>query len=128
MKDCLDLTVHEQTLISNGLQVMMTKNIKTSVQSTEKLTERYYEDLNLWLFELSTKVRSPDMDKYVDLSFSELNMIKSSLTLLDDFTYQKSLEEKEQDKTQYYVNCKLEITQLREKINGIESFKMYGTK
>ena len=46
--------------------------------------------------------------------------------LLDDFTYQKSLEEKEKDKEEYYQNCVLQMNALREKLNTIETHTMYS--
>ena len=126
MKDNLDLLFYERNLIDNGLQIMITQNVKISVQSTDRLTEMYYKDLNTWLFELLSKVKSSNLDAYVDLSFNEINMIKSGLTLLDELTYGKSLEETEKDKAQSYADYKLKMTALREKISNIESYKMYG--
>ena len=46
--------------------------------------------------------------------------------LLDDFTYQKSLEEKETDKVEYYKNFELQMSALREKLNTIETHTMYS--
>ena len=46
--------------------------------------------------------------------------------LLDDFTYQKSLEDKEKDKVAYYKSCKLQMSALREKLSAIELHTMYS--
>ena len=46
--------------------------------------------------------------------------------LLDDFTYQKSLEEKEKDKVEYYKNFELQMSALRKKLSAIESHTMYS--
>ena len=43
--------------------------------------------------------------------------------LLDDFTYQKSLEEKEKDKVKYYKNFELQMSALLEKISAILKMK-----
>ena len=46
--------------------------------------------------------------------------------LLDDFTYQKSLEEKEKDKVEYYKNFESQMSALRKKLSAIESHTMYS--
>jgi hypothetical protein len=66
------------------------------------------------------------LGKYEDLSLNDLKLIPNCLTLLDDFTYQKSLEEKEKDKEEYYKNCELQMSALREKLSSIESYTMYS--
>ena len=126
MSNYLNLTEYEGSLIDSGLKIAMKQNDKTSLESKDELTKQYYQDSNLRLFGLQSKIKSPDMNEYIDLSLSDLKLITSSLSLLDDFTYQKSLEEKEKDKVEYYKNCELQMLALREKISAIESRKMYS--
>ena len=126
MSDYQDLTGYEWSLINDGLNITMEKNDTIRLGSKDELTRRYYQDSNLRLAELQSKIKLPDMDKYIDLSLSDLKLITTSLSLLDDFRYQISLEEKEKYKVEYYENCKLQMLALREKISAIESHKMYS--
>ena len=104
----------------------MKENDKSSAASMEELIKKYHQDSNLGLFELRSKIKSHDLGKYEDLSLNDLKLITNCLTLLDDFTYQKSLEEKEKDKGEYYKNCELQMSALREKLSAIESHTMYS--
>ena len=126
MSDYQDLTGYEWSLINDGLNITMEKNDTIRLGSKDELTRRYYQDSNLRLAELQSKIKLPDMDKYIDLSLSDLKLITTSLSLLDDFRYQISLEEKEKYKVEYYENCKLKMLAQREKISAIESHKMYS--
>jgi len=126
MNDHLDLTVQERSLIDNSLRIAMKENDKSSAASREELIKKYHQDSNLGIFELRSKIKSHDLGKYQDLSLNDLKLITSCLTLLDEFTYQKSLEEKEKDKEEYYQNCVLQMNALREKLNTIETHTMYS--
>ena len=53
------------------------------------------------------------MGRYEDLSLNNLKLIKNCLMLLDDFTYQESLEEKETDKVEYDKNLELQMSALQ---------------
>ena len=126
MNDHLDLTVQERSLIDNSLRIAMKENDKNSVASREELIKKYHQDSNLGIFELRSKIKSHNLGKYEDLSLNDLKLITNCLTLLDDFTYQKSLEEKEKDKEEYYKNCELQMSALRKKLSAIESHTMYS--
>lgn len=102
----------------------MKENDKSSVESRDELIKKYYQDSNLGLFELRSKIKSHTLGKYEDLSLNNLKLITNCLMLLDDFTYQKSLEDKE--KVAYYKSCKLQMSALREKISAIELHTMYS--
>ena len=65
------------------------------------------------------------MGRYEDLSLNNLKLIKNCLMVLDDFTYQKSLEEKETDKVEYDKNLELQMSALRKKLSAIESHTIY---
>lgn len=126
MNDHLDLTMYERSLIDNSLRIAMKENDKSSVGSTDELIKKYHQDSNLGLFELRSKIKTHDLGKYEDLSLNDLKLITNCLTLWDDFTYQKSLEEKETDKVEYYKNFELQMSALREKLNTIETHTMYS--
>ena len=126
MNDHLDLTVYERSLIDNGVRIAMKANDKSSVGSTDELIKKYHQDSNLGLFELRSKIKSHDLGRYEDLSLNNLKLITNCLMLLDDFTYQKSLEEKEKDKVKYYKNFELQMSALRKKLSAIESHTMYS--
>lgn len=126
MKNYLDLTEYERNIIDSGLKITMKRNDKISLESKDELTKKYYQDMNLYVLELQSRIKSPNMDKYIDLSLSDLKQITNCLSLWDDSTYEKSLEEKEKYKVEYYKNCELQMTALREKISVIESHKMYS--
>lgn len=126
MNDHLDLTVQERSLIDNSLRIAMKENDKSSAASREELIKKYHQDSNLGIFELRSKIKSHDLGKYQDLSLNDLKLITSCLTLLDDFTYQKSLEEKETDKVEYDKNLELQMSALRKKLSAIESHIMYS--
>ena len=117
------LSDYELSLISGGLRIMMTENAKASMGVTEKYIKQYYETLSLELFTLCSKVKAPNMDKYIELSLHELKLMKNGLMFLADFTYQKSLRDK--DKTQFYEKCNLKLIEIRKKINNIESNKIH---
>ena len=102
----------------------MKENDKSSVESRDELIKKYYQDSNLGLFELRSKIKSHALGKYEDLSLNNLKLITNCLMLLDDFTYQKSLEDKE--KVAYYKSCKLQMSALREKLSAIEFHTMYS--
>ena len=126
MNDHLDLTVQERSLIDNSLRIAMKENDKSSVESRDELIKKYHQDSNLGLFELRSKIKSHDLGRYEDLSLNNLKLITNCLMLLDDFTYQKSLEEKEKDKVGYYKNFELQMSALRKKLSAIESHTMYS--
>ncbi|WP_201542942.1 hypothetical protein [Psychrobacter immobilis] len=126
MNDHLDLTVQERSLIDNSLRIAMKENDKSSVESRDELIKKYHQDSNLGLFELRSKIKSHDLGRYEDLSLNNLKLITNCLMLLDDFTYQKSLEEKEKDKVEYYKNFELQMSALRKKLSAIESHTMYS--
>ncbi len=126
MNDYLDLTVYEWSLIDNGVKIAMKENDKSSVTTRDELIKKYYQDSNLGLFELRLKIKSHHLAKYEDLSLNDLKLIANCLTLLDDFTYQKSLEEKEKGKLEYYKNYELQMSELREKLSAIELHTMYS--
>ena len=126
MNDHLDLTVQERSLIDNSLRIAMKENDKSSVESRDELIKKYHQDSNLGLFELRSKIKSHDLGRYEDLSLNNLKLITNCLMLLDDFTYQKSLEEKEKDKVKYYKNFELQMSALRKKLSAIESHTMYS--
>ena len=126
MNDNLDLTVQERSLIDNSLRIAMKENDKSSVESRDELIKKYHQDSNLGLFELRSKIKSHDLGRYEDLSLNNLKLITNCLMLLDDFTYQKSLEEKETDKVEYYKNFELQMSALRKKLSAIESHTMYS--
>ena len=126
MNDHLDLTVQERSLIDNSLRIAMKENDKSSVESRDELIKKYHQDSNLGLFELRSKIKSHDLGRYEDLSLNNLKLITNCLMLLDDFTYQKSLEEKEKDKEEYYKNFELQMSALRKKLSAIESHTMYS--
>ena len=126
MNDHLDLTVQERSLIDNSLRIAMKENDKSSVESRDELIKKYHQDSNLGLFELRSKIKSHDLGRYEDLSLNNLKLITNCLMLLDDFTYQKSLEEKETDKVEYYKNFELQMSALRKKLSAIESHTMYS--
>ena len=127
MSDHLDLTVYERSLIDNGVRIAMKENDESSVGSTDELIKEYHQDSNLGLFELRSKIKSHDLGKYEDLSLNDLKLITNCLTLWDDFTYQKSLEQTEKDKVEYYKNCKLQMSALRKKLSTIELHTMYSS-
>ena len=89
----LDLTVYERSLIDNGVRIAMKENDKSSMGSTDELIKKYHQDSNLGLFELRSKIKTHDLGKYENLSLNDLKLITNCLTLWNDFTYQKSLEE-----------------------------------
>lgn len=126
MNDNLDLTVDERSLIDNGLRIAMKDNDKNSVVSRDELIKKYYQDSNLGLFELRSKIKTLDRDRYQHLSLNDLKLITNCLTILDNYTYQKSLEEKEKNKVEYYKNCELQMSALRQKLNAIESYTIYN--
>ena len=126
MNDHLDLTVQERSLIDNSLRIAMKENDKSSVESRDELIKKYHQDSNLGLFELRSKIKSHDLGRYEDLSLNNLKLITNCLMLLDDFTYQKSLEEKEKDKVGYYKNFELQMSALRKKLSAIESHTIYS--
>ena len=126
MNDHLDLTLQERSLIDNSLRIAMKENDKSSVESTDELIKKYHQDSNLGLFELRSKIKSHDLGRYEDLSLNNLKLITNCLMLFDYFTYQKSLEEKETDKVEYYKNFELQMSALREKLNTIETHTMYS--
>ena len=126
MNDHLDLTVQERSLIDNSLRIAMKENDKSSVESRDELIKKYHQDSNLGLFELRSKIKSHDLGRYEDLSLNNLKLITNCLMLLDDFTYQKRLEEKEKDKVEYYKNFELQMSALRKKLSAIESHTMYS--
>ena len=104
----------------------MKENDKSSVESRDELIKKYYQDSNLGLCELRSKIKSHTLGKYEDLSLNNLKLITNCLMLLDDFTYQKNLEDKEKDKVAYYKSCKLQMSALREKLSAIELHTMYS--
>ena len=126
MNDHLDLTVYERSLIDNGVRIAMKANDKSSVGSTDELIKKYHQDSNLELFELRSKIKSHDLGKYENLSLNDLKLITNCLTLWDDFTYQKSLEETEKHKVEYYKDCELQMSALREMLSAIELHTMYS--
>ena len=126
MNNHLDLTLQERSLIDNSLRIAMKENDKSSVESRDELIKKYHQDSNLGLFELRLKIKSHDLGRYEDLSLNNLKLIKNCLMLLDDFTYQKSLEEKEIDKVEYDKNLELQMSALRKKLSAIESHTMYS--
>ena len=126
MNDHLDLTVYERSLIDNGVRIAMKANDKSSVGSTDELIKKYHQDSNLELFELRSKIKSHDLGKYENLSLNDLKLITNCLTLWDDFTYQKSLEETEKHKVEYYKDCELKMSALREKLSAIELHTRYS--
>ena len=126
MNDHLDLTVQERSLIDDSLRIAMKENDKSSIESRDELIKKYHQDSNLGLFELRSKIKSHDLGRYEDLSLNNLKLIKNCLMLLDDFTYQKSLEEKETEKVESYKNLELKMSALRKKLNAIESHTMYS--
>ena len=102
--------------------MMMTQNVKTSLEKSEQDAKQQHENLSLELFTLCSKVESPTRDKYVDLSFYELDLIKNGLIFLADFIYKMSLKEKH--RAQYYDSCNLKLIKIREKIKTIETYAM----
>ena len=126
MNDHLDLTLQERSLIDNSLRIAMKENDKSSVESRDELIKKYHQDSNLELFELRSKIKSHDLGRYEDLSLNNLKLITNCLMLLDYFTYQKSLEEKETDKVEYYKNFELQMSALRKKLSAIESHTIYS--
>lgn len=122
----LDLTVYERSLIDNGVRIAMKENDKSSAGSTDELIKKYYQDSNLGLFELRSKIKTHDLGKYENLSLNDLKLITNCLTLWADFTYQKSLEETEKHKVEYYKYCELQMSALREKLSAIELHTMYS--
>ena len=76
------------------------------------------------LFELRSKIKLHALGKYEDLSLNNLKLITNCLMLLEDFTYQNSLEDKE--KVAYYKSWKLQMSALREKLSAIELHTMYS--
>ena len=104
----------------------MKENDKSSAGSTDELIKKYHQDSNLGLFELRSKIKTHDLGRYEDLSLNNLKLITNCLMLLDDFTYQKSLEEKEKDKVEYYKNFESQMSALRKKLSAIESHTMYS--
>ncbi|MEJ6066950.1 hypothetical protein MT378_04240 [Psychrobacter sp. 16-Bac2893] len=78
----------------------MKENDKSSVESRDELIKKYYQDSSLGLFELRSKIKLHALGKYEDLSLNNLKLITNCLMLLEDFTYQNSLEDKE--KVAYY--------------------------
>lgn len=93
----MDLTDYERSLIDSSLIIGMKENDRNGLKASEDLTRNYYRDTTLRLFELSTKIKSLHMVKYGDLSLRDLKLIKNCLSLLDDFTYENSLEERESE-------------------------------
>ena len=122
----LDLTVYERSLIDNGVRIAMKENDKSSAGSTDELIKKYHQDSNLGLLELRSKIKTHDLGKYENLSLNDLKLITNCLTLWDDFTYQKSLEETEKHKVEYYKDCELQMSALREKLSAIELHTMYS--
>lgn len=126
MNNYLNLIKYERSLIDNGLRIAMKENDKSSAASRDELIKKYHQDSNLGSFELRSKIKSHNLGKYEDLSLNVLKLITNCLTLLDDFTYQKSLEKKEKDKEEYYKNCELQMRALCENLSTIESHTMYS--
>lgn len=126
MNTQLDLLDHERSLIGDGLKIMIIQNAKNSMEVKKEETKQNHEDLSLDLIVLYSKVKLYDLDKYIQLSLHELKLIKSSLLLLADFMYQKSLEKTEKYKSQYYDNFNLQFIKIREKINRMESYEAHS--
>ena len=126
MNDHLDLTVHEWSLIDNGLRVTMKENDKNSVGSRDELIKKYYQDSNLGLFELRSKINFPNIDMYLNLSLNNLKLITNCLTVLDGFTYQESLKDENEEKIDDYKNHESQMSILREKLSAIEFPTMYS--
>ena len=126
MSNYLDLEDCERKLIDNSLRNTMKENDRSGSGTREELTRKYYQDINITLFELRLKIQSPDLDskKYKDLSLSDLKLIKSCLLGFYDFNHKKSLVE--QDKMEYYKHGQLQMSALLEKISAIEEHTMYG--
>ena len=127
MNHYLALSDYELGLISGGLRIMMTENAKTSMEAAKKESRKPYETLSLELFTLCSKVKTPNMNKYIELSLYELRLMKNGLMFLADFIYQKSLRDRDQDKTLFYEKCNLKLIEIRKKINKMESNKTHLT-
>lgn len=119
MNHYLALSDYEINLINSGLLIMMTKNAKNSLTAVQVETKQYHEMLSLELFELCSKVKLLNVDRYLNLSKHELSLIKKSLRTFANFIYQKSLKDKGHAK--YYESCNLQLISTRGKINTIES-------
>ena len=126
MSNYIELEDYDRKLIDDSLRNMMKENDRSGSGTREELTRKYYQDINVTLFELRLKIQSPDLDskKYKDLSLSDLKLIKSCLLGLDDSNHQKSLVE--QDEIEYYKRCKLQMSALLEKISAMEQHTMYS--
>lgn len=125
MNHYLALSDYELSFISGGLRIMMTENAKTSMETAKKDSKKHYETLSLELFTLCSKVKTPNMNKYIELSLHELRLMKNGLMFLADFIYQKSLRDRDQDKTRFYEKCNLKLIEIRKKINNMESNNSY---
>lgn len=122
MSDYLTLSNYEMDLIHSGLRILLTENAKNSIGVTGKEPKQHYEILSLKLFELCAKIKSFNINKYTKFSFDELTLIKNGLLFLANFTYQRSLKEK--DNAQYYDAYNLQLIKIRSKINKMADCKM----
>lgn len=113
---------YELDLINSGLLIMMTKKAKKSMEIREKEKERYHEELSLELFELCLKIKSLD-NEHINLSSHELDLVKSGLITLADFTYRQGLEK--QEETPYCESFDLQFNGIWEKIHNNESAQIY---
>ena len=120
MSSYLCLTDYEKNLIDNALLVLMKKNIQYSNQSTESLIQQHYQNFNLALFELCTKIKSSDFDQHMNLSSREIKSIKKGLTSLYELISQKNLKKKEHTQQDHYKSYKLQIIELEKKIGVIQ--------
>ena len=120
MNNYLCLTDYEKNLIDSALLILMKENIQYSNQSKETTVQQHYQDFNLTLFELCTKIKAPDFDKHMGLSSKEIKAIKKGLISLYNCIYQKALKEIEGNQEDHYKSCKLQIIELERKIDIIE--------
>lgn len=124
MSNYIELEDYDRKLIDDSLRNTMKENDRSGSGSSENLTRKYYQDMNVMLFELRLKIQSPDphSKEYKNLSLSDFKLIKSCLLGLDDSNNQKSLVE--QDKIGYYKHSKLQMSALLEKISAMEQYTM----
>lgn len=122
MNNYIYFSNYELNLINSGLLIMMTKKAKKSMEVMEKEREPYHEELSLELFELCLKIKSFD-NEHINLSSHELDLVKSGLITLADFTYRQGLEK--QDEAPYCENFDLQFKEVWEKIHNNESAQVH---
>lgn len=119
LNDVLNLTALERSLICNGITIIMKESSDKSVNSDQKEAAAQHQKDSLELLELRLKVEEPNM---MDFSFRDLVLMKEGLAALEKLTQQKSLEDSEKDKTEFYQNRKSLTTELHEKIDAIKKY------